>query len=131
MQVTHLSALRALVFLVTLAEFIAHRQLNVQHSPAFMERHSLNIVNPFFFFFLNGLWLSHLPLTFKQEAGASQPFNPAKSIWELVSRVQFNSLVSSLHFDSDPLFVCTQQKKCTTVFIKNGKTQKKNNKGLI
>lgn len=50
MQVTHLSAPRVLVFLVTLAEFIAHRHLNVQQSPAFMERNSLNIVNPFFFF---------------------------------------------------------------------------------
>lgn len=62
MQVTHLAALRVLVFLVTPAEFIAHRHLNVQQSSAFMERNSLNIVNPSFF--LNGLWLSHPPLTF-------------------------------------------------------------------
>lgn len=36
MQVTHLSARRgAVVFPATLAEFIPHRHLNVQHSPAF------------------------------------------------------------------------------------------------
>lgn len=112
MQVTHLSAQRgALVFPVTLAEFIPHRHLNVQHSSAFMERNSLNIVNPFFFF--NGLWLNHPSLTFKQEAGASQPFNPAKSICESVSQVRLYRPVSSLYCDCDHVFACTLQKKYT------------------
>lgn len=68
----------------------------------FVECNSLNIVNPPF---LKGLWLNYPSLTFKQEAGASQPFNPAKSICELLSWAQLNRLVSSLHFDPERLLL--------------------------
>lgn len=112
MQVIHPSAQRgALVFPVRLAGCIPHRHFNVQHSPAFMERNSLNIANPFFFFFFkNGLWLNHPPLTFKQEAGDSQPFNPAKSICEYRSHgSSLTGLFPDLFFFF--FFFCT--KKCT------------------